>query len=118
MLWFVISSGIASAEVTCIAGGQCSQTIQLVPGWNAVYLQVTPDDISTAAVFADFLDSTDEQIGSVWTWLPHRAKIEFVQNQATEDLLSQPGWLRFFHPSNNENFLNNLDEQVQVYSKY
>ena len=89
MLWFVFSSGIASADVTCIAGGQCTQTITMVPGWNAIHLQVTPDDIGTDVVFSDFLDSTDEQIGSVWTWLPHRAKIEFVQNQSTEDLLSQ-----------------------------
>ena len=109
IMWFFISSSIANASVTCAAGGTCTQTITMVPGWNAIHLQVTPDDISIDAVFADFVDNTGAQIDSVWTWLPHRAKIEFVQNQSTEDLLSQPGWLRYFHPSNSEDFLNNLN---------
>jgi hypothetical protein len=115
-LCFACISGFTVADVSCTAGAQCSQTIQLVPGWNAVYLQITPDDgnpsttsdFSTDVVFADLLDSTGPQIDSVWTWLPHRARIEFVQNQTTEALLSQPGWLRFFHPSSGEDFLNNL----------
>ena len=115
-MWFIFSSGIASASVNCVAGGQCTQTITMAPGWNAIYLQVTPDDnnpittndISTNTVFADFLDLTGPQISSVWTWLPHRAKIEFVQNQSTEDLLSQPGWLRFFPAVSPDAFLTNL----------
>jgi len=116
LLWLVFNSGLVNAEVTCIAGGQCTQTIVLNPGWNAIYLKVTPDDgddltnddFETATVFADFLDLSGPQISSVWTWLPHRARIEFVQNQSTEDLLSQPGWLRFFPTLSSDAFLTNL----------
>ncbi len=98
----------AAADITCFAGGSCTQTIALNPGWNAIYLKVKPEIKNTDDIFADFLDDSGPQISSVWTWLAHRARVDFILDPSTEDLLSQPGWLRFFRPDSDEAFLSNL----------
>jgi hypothetical protein len=64
-------------------------------------------------VFADLIGEGKGQgdgakISSIWTWLPQRARIEFIQNPDAEALLSAPGWLRYFPPSSPQSFLSNL----------
>ncbi|TNE72189.1 MAG: hypothetical protein EP339_13810 [Gammaproteobacteria bacterium] len=101
-------SGQALAGVVCSAGPNCTQTIQLTPGWNAIHVKVDPVDDAVDQVFADFLDGSGAQIGSVWTWLAHRAKVDFIQDPNAEEMLSAPGWLRFFPSSASESFMTNL----------
>ncbi|MDH5426496.1 MAG: hypothetical protein OEY29_16035, partial [Gammaproteobacteria bacterium] len=57
------------------------------------------------------------QISSVWTWLAHRAKIDFIQNPDPKKLLSQPGWLRYFQSQSPKAFLTNL-HSIQVNRAY
>ncbi|MBL4671563.1 MAG: hypothetical protein JKX81_04830 [Arenicella sp.] len=104
----LLASQASFADVTCIAGGSCTQTIPLSPGWNSIYVKVKPDDATLPNLIANFIDGDGAQIKSVWTWLPHRAKVDFVLDASTESLLSKPGWLRYFPESTEESFLTNL----------
>lgn len=78
-----------------------NQTIDLRPGWNAVYLEVEPNPRDTASVFAGL------PIASVWAWNPRTSPVQFIQNP-DELVPNQPGWLVFFPPSRPEAFLTNL----------
>lgn len=62
-----------------------TQTITLRPGWNAVYLEVQPDERSPAAVFRDL------PVESVWTWFDRTSSVEFIRDPA-DGLWAQPGW--------------------------
>lgn len=62
-----------------------TQTITLRPGWNAVYLEVQPDERAPAAVFRDI------PVESVWTWFDRTSSVEFIRDPA-EGLWAQPGW--------------------------
>jgi hypothetical protein len=98
----------SQAKVICQSEQACTQTIELTPGWNAIYVQVAADEEATEQVFADHVDEEGPQISSVWTWLPHRAKIDFIQDPDPDNLLSAPGWLRFFPEQAPEAFMTNL----------
>ncbi|MBE0485479.1 hypothetical protein [Marinobacter sp.] len=100
--------GIALAGVSCSGGLNCTQSIRLSPGWNAIHVKVAPSDDATAQVFADFVDGSGAQISSVWTWLPERAKVDFIQDPNADAMLSSPGWLRYFPSAAPEAFMNNL----------
>lgn len=110
MLIFIplLFSLTSHANVVCQSGGSCTQTITLTPGWNAIYVQVAPDEVNTENVFASLIGEDTSQINSVWHWLSHRAQIDYVQTPDVDKLLSQPGWLRYFPPSSDKTFLNNL----------
>ncbi|MEP7705718.1 hypothetical protein ABKW31_17080 [Paraglaciecola sp. 25GB23A] len=71
-------------------------------------MQVAPDVGGTELVFADYVDGEGPQISSVWTWLSHRAKIDFIQDPDPDSLLSAAGWLRFFPAQAPQAFMNNL----------
>lgn len=98
----------ATANITCQSGGLCTQTLQLQPGWNAIHLQLTPDQDEPEALFAELLDDSGPKLESVWTWIAERAQVQFVAGQRTEDLLDEPGWLRYFPQSSGKGFLSNL----------
>ncbi|GBO89681.1 hypothetical protein MSSD14B_33490 [Marinobacter salsuginis] len=100
--------GFALAEVVCSGGLNCTQTIRLTPGWNAIHVKVAPVNDATGRVFADFVDGSGAQISSVWTWLAQRAKVDFIQDPDAESMLSAPGWLRYFPPAAPQAFLSNL----------
>jgi hypothetical protein len=108
-LFALVLSQAAQAQVSCDqGGGLCTQRLQLTSGWNAIYLQVAPTSDAPADVFADLLDASGPRIESVWTWLARPNRIEFVQDQTTEGLLQQPGWLRWFPATDERSFLTNL----------
>ena len=80
------------------------QTIDLQPGWNAVYFQVEPDDNRMTSVFADV------PVASVWRWLPTGSGVsaaQFVQDPA-EGLENIEGWFAWFPEPRPEAFLSNL----------
>lgn len=76
LLLFAFSSGSMAST---------TQTITLRPGWNAVYLEVQPDERSPATVFRDL------PVESVWTWFDRTSSVEFIRDPA-EGLWAQPGW--------------------------
>ena len=78
-----------------------TQTIVLQPGWNSVFLEVQPADNSANAVFGGL------PVASAWSRAERLTAAEYIQN-ATEAAFNEAGWLRWFHPSRPEAFLNTL----------
>jgi len=78
-----------------------TQTITLQPGWNAVWLEVRPEDDRSSAVFSQL------PVASVWTRLERLSSVDFIQS-ASEAAFNEAGWQRWFPPSREESFLNNL----------
>ena len=87
--------------LTPATGQLINQTITLQPGWNAVYLEVQPTNNEANAVFAGLPDA------SVWSRGDRRSSVVYIQN-ASEQTFNEAAWLRWFHPSRSEAFLNNL----------
>ncbi|MEM1080887.1 MAG: hypothetical protein AAGH65_04830, partial [Pseudomonadota bacterium] len=77
------------------------QVIELQPGWNSIYVQVTPEDNQLSTVFADL------PIASVWRWIPTQAGARFIEDPA-EGLENIEGWFAWFPEPRPEAFLSNL----------
>lgn len=92
----VLSLGLAASHSQVV-----TQTITLQPGWNAVYLEVTPTNKATTAAFAGL------PVASVWARAERLSSVEFIQN-ASEAAFNNAAWLRWFPPARSESFLNNL----------
>lgn len=85
--------------------GECAgtyqQSFELHPGWNAVFLEVSPDTQSVEAAFAGI------PVASVWTWMPTDNTVQFIQNP-NEGLDLTSGWMGYFPRPRPEAFLTNL----------
>ena len=82
-----------------------TQTIQLRPGWNAVFLELQPDPREIDSVFAGV------PVESVWRWNRRFNPVEFIQDP-TSLVPAQPDWLVFFpttHPLANQSTLFSID---------
>jgi hypothetical protein len=77
------------------------QTLHLQPGWNAVFLEVEPDDNACAAVFKD------APIESVWFWNKSFTPGQFVRDPANL-VPESPDWLTYFPVDNPKSFLTDL----------
>jgi hypothetical protein len=80
---------------------QVTQSFDLHPGWNAIYLEVEPEPERTSDVFQGL------PVASVWAWIPRRSSAEFIQDP-NEQLLSEAGWLGWFPDTRPEAFLTDL----------
>lgn len=78
-----------------------TQTFLLQPGWNAVFLEVRPDNNGSEAVFGGL------PLASAWTWNPGGPKVEFVDDP-TERTTPSPQWLGYFPRPRPESILTNL----------
>lgn len=80
-----------------------TQNIPLSPGWNAVYLQITP-----ATPFCDELFANYPNIQSVWVFNSRQDTTEFVENPAT--LIGQSDrWLVWLPKSHADYFVRTLN---------
>ncbi len=54
-LWLVLIGCVFAVILPCgsARGAPVSQTLTLLPGWNAVFLEVEPGDTDPGTVFAD-----------------------------------------------------------------
>ena len=78
-----------------------SQSIDLNPGWNAIFFEVQPLPAEADTVFEGL------PIESVWEWNRTERIIEFVQDP--NDLLPRlPEWSTFFPEGSENRFLSNL----------
>ena len=77
------------------------QTIELQPGWNAIYVELEPDNDTIEQVFAGL------PVASVWRWLPDDRPVAFIQDP-DEDLLTIDGWYGYFPSHRPESILTNL----------
>lgn len=74
----VVLIWVAMGLATCNAyGAQVTRTYTLQSGWNAIYLDIEPDDSDPATVFNGI-----SQIESVWMWNANAGTVEFIQNPA------------------------------------
>lgn len=65
-----------------------TQTFDLVPGWNAIYLQVQPTLTDPAVVFDGV------PVRSVWTRGTEPSSVEFIRDPQ-DALIGQRGWLAY-----------------------
>jgi hypothetical protein len=78
-----------------------TQTITLQPGWNAVWLEVQPDNNRTEMVFSNL------PLAGAWTRLERLSSADFIQN-VSEAAFNEAGWQHWFPASREEAFLNDL----------
>lgn len=78
-----------------------SQSILIQPGWNAVFLEVQPEDNSADSVFAGL------PLAGVWTPGDRFSTAEFIQNPS-EAAFNGAGWLAWYPAGTPESFLRNL----------
>ena len=78
-----------------------TQHVQLVPGWNAVYLEVQPEPRECNDVFRD------TPVESVWKWDRRFSTIQFAVDPETL-LPESPDWLVWLPASDPRAFLNRL----------
>src|ERR1700743_673455 len=87
-----------------------SQTFTLLPGWNSIYLEVTPSNPSVAAIFSS------SAIAAVTEPKTRLSTVAFVQNQNAAPF-NTGGWLLFL-PTNNVGSINNNLFNVQANHAY
>ena len=80
---------LALGPVLAGAAPQKTQSFDLHPGWNSVFLEVEPqpNDLPTALQGVPFL--------SAWTWNPRLSPVDFISDPS-EGLFNKPGWLGHF----------------------
>lgn len=78
-----------------------TQSIDLHPGWNAVYVEIEPENNDIETIFSGI------PVASVWRWIPEKLGSDFLVNPA-EGLLNLEGWFGYFPEPKPEAFLSNL----------
>lgn len=68
-----------------------TQAIALRPGWNAVFLEVEPEDNACTAVFAGV------PVQSVWAWNRRFEPVRYIQDADSLEA-AQPEWLTYYPP--------------------
>jgi hypothetical protein len=81
--------------------GTVTQTIDLEPGWNAIYVEVEPEVNAIEQVFAGI------PVASVWRWIPDDRPVSFIQDP-DEELMTIDGWYGYFPVDRPESVLTNL----------
>ena len=76
-----------------------TQSVTLLPGWNSVFLEVTPADPTVGTVFGN------AAIDSVWEARTRVSTVQFIQNQ-NEVAFNRAGWSVYI-PTNRIESVNN-----------
>lgn len=95
----ILAVGLAAPAWSQVA--QYEQTIELQPGWNAVFVRVEPEDNRIDTLMAGI------PVASVWRWIPRGNSARFIQDPA-EGLQNIEGWHGWFPEPRPEAFLSNL----------
>lgn len=98
--------GLMVLGLTGISSGRAgvatiTQTIDLQPGWNAVYVEIEPQNNDIETIFSGV------PVASVWRWIPEKLGSDFLVNPA-EGLMNLEGWFGYFPEPKPEAFLSNL----------
>lgn len=83
------------------ADHEVTQSFDLRPGWNSIFLEVHPSNNTASAVFDDL------PVAGVWRFIPDTIGVEYVQN-LNEIRATQPHWVVHFPTNRDEAVLNNL----------
>lgn len=92
-------SALVPASLAGIA--TVTQSIELQPGWNAVYVEIEPENNDIETIFSGI------PVASVWRWIPEKLGSDFLVNPA-EGLMNLEGWYGYFPEPKPEAFLSNL----------
>lgn len=82
LVFMPLTTMAANAPVPAV-----TQTLNLNPGWNAVYVEVQPEDSSPATVF-----NALPQGSTVWAWTGKDSPVQFIQDP-NEAAVYKPKWL-------------------------
>ncbi len=89
-------------SATVHAGPVVTQTFNLHPGWNAIFLEVEPEQKDMEVLLQGL------PLAGIWTWVPRGIAMQYVQDPS-EKLLGVKGWHVYFPKSRGEeNLLSNL----------
>jgi hypothetical protein len=98
----VICGALVFLGLTALHGTPVqTQLFTLLPGWNAIYLEVAPADPTLSAVFRGI------PIQSVWTFQSPVSAVEYIQDPK-ETIWNKSSWLTFVPADRTESFQNNL----------
>ena len=97
--WAWLCAGIAASH--SLASQMETQTFSLHPGWNAIYLEVAPENAATSAVFAGIA------VDSVWTFQSQLSSVQFIQDPQ-EPVWNKSRWAVYVPTNRVESFQNNL----------
>ena len=98
-IWLI---AIALAVTGQAASAQTlTQTFNLVPGWNSIYLEVNLSDKKLGDIF------TNVPLAGVWTWKKLITSLQFIQNP-TDPLIQPEQWLVYYPASAPESRFNTL----------
>ena len=78
-----------------------TQTLQLQPGWNSVFIEVEPTDVNPATVFAG------APVEIVTTYYPDMSPVEFVRDPDEKPWMDS-GWSTWYAPGRADAFLSKL----------
>lgn len=81
---------LAAFTATAHSAATVTQTFDLHPGWNAIYIEAQPDPADPASVFSGM-----PEIESVWTRSVKVSSAEFIDDPAN-GLENKPGWLVYY----------------------
>ncbi|MBI2947475.1 MAG: hypothetical protein HYY23_07505 [Verrucomicrobia bacterium] len=96
---------LTTSTCTSYAASLQTQTFNLHPGWNAIYLEVHPTNEAPSAVFGAVA------LQSLWTYAASGSTVEFIQNP-NEPMANRSQWLMFVPTNRVESFQNSL-QRVQ-----
>lgn len=89
-------------SIGCLGqAAQRTQEFQLVEGWNAIYLDVTPANDAVEATFGSPL------IDMVARYFEPTTQVRFIEDM-NEEPWNMPGWSVWYGPQRAESFLTNL----------
>ncbi len=103
VLWGVLLASLGAATTR-------TQVIELVEGWNAIWLEVAPSDDKITAVF------DPEKVDVVARYFTPKTQVRFIADPG-EQAWNTPGWGVWYAPSRAEAFLTNL-HAIQGNSAY
>ncbi|MCC5806979.1 MAG: hypothetical protein JJU00_11690 [Opitutales bacterium] len=95
------AAAVLFCAATVCGAAQHEQVIDLSPGWNAVYLEVTPKDGDPASVFEGL------PLEMVWAYFPSTGPTEFIADPE-EGLWNVPGWHVYLPDHREDAALTNL----------
>lgn len=99
LLSLLLTLGVSGSGQAGIA--TMTQSIELHPGWNAIYMELAPENNDIEDIFSGI------PVASVWRWIPDKIGKDFIVDPA-EGLMNLDGWYGYFPEPKPEAFLSNL----------
>ncbi len=99
LLILILNLGFSGSSRAGIA--TITQSIELQPGWNAIYVELAPENNDIEDIFSGI------PVASVWRWIPDKLGKDFITDPA-EGLMNLDGWYGYFPEPKPEAFLSNL----------